>query len=126
MIVAEDDVVLRALFGDALREKGLQVLSAANGLEALELYRKSADKIWLVITDVIMPAMDGVTAAVEMRKVDTNVHFLFMSGHDLESMKGAGVNIQNIPDSDFYQKPFAFKDIVDSIRVEGAPQPLWE
>jgi CheY-like chemotaxis protein len=76
-------VVALFLFGDALREKGLHVLSAANGLEALELYRENADKVWLVVTDVIMPGMDGLTAAVEMQKIDKNVFFLFMSGHVL-------------------------------------------
>ena len=125
VIVAEDDVVLRSLFGDALREKGLHVLSAANGLEALELYRENADRIRLVVTDVIMPGMDGLTAAVEMRKIDKNVYFLFMSGHDPQAIEEAGFSMDDIPDSDFYQKPFAFNDMIGRIRMPGAPHP-WE
>ncbi len=125
VMVVEDDVVLRSLFSDALREKGLQVLPAANGLEALELYRENADKVWLVVTDVIMPGMDGLTAAVEMRKIDKNVFFLFMSGHDPQTIEKAGFNMEDIPNSDFYQKPFAFRDMISRIRMLGAPQP-WE
>ena len=125
VIVAEDDLVLQSLFSDVLREKGLHVLSAANGLEALELYRENADKIWLVITDIIMPGMDGLTAAVEMRKTDKNVFFLFMSGHDPQALEEAGVNIEDIPDSDFYQKPFAFKDMIDRIQMPATAHP-WE
>jgi CheY-like chemotaxis protein len=125
VIVAEDDVVLRSLFSEALREKGLQVLSAANGLEALELYRENADKIWLVVTDVIMPGMDGLTAAVEMRKIDKNVFFLFMSGHDLQVIEKTGFTMEDIPNSDFYQKPFAFRDMISRIQMLGAPQQ-WE
>ena len=125
VIIAEDDLVLQSLFSDALREKGLHVLSAANGLEALELYRENADKILLVITDIIMPGMDGLTAAVEMRKTDKNVFFLFMSGHDPQALEEAGVNIEDIPNSDFYQKPFAFTDMIGRIRMPGTPHP-WE
>lgn len=125
VIVAEDDLVLRSLFSDVLREKDLHVLSAANGLEALELYRENADKILLVITDIIMPGMDGLTAAVEMRKTDKNVFFLFMSGHDPQALEEAGVNIEDIPNSDFYQKPFAFTDMIGRIRMPGTPHP-WE
>jgi len=117
VLVAEDDIVLRSLFSDALREKGLHVFSASNGLEALELYRENADKIRLVITDVMMPGMDGLTAAIEMRKIDENVFFLFMSGYDLQEIEEAGLNIENVPDSNFYQKPFVFRDIIDGIRI---------
>ena len=124
VLVAEDDVILRSLFSDALREKSLHVLSAANGLEALQLYRENADKIWLVITDVMMPAMDGLTAAVEMRKIDKNVYFLFMSGHDPQAIEEAVFSIGDVPDSTFYQKPSAFRDIIDRIRM--VPPHPWE
>ncbi len=124
VLLAEDDMVLRFLFSDALREKGLYVLSAANGLEALELYRENADSIRLVITDIMMPGMDGLTAAAEMRKIDKNLLFLFMSGHDPRAIAEAGLNIEDISDSNFYQKPFAFTDIIGRIRV-AAPYP-WE
>lgn len=124
VLVAEDDVILRSLFSDALREKSLHVLSAANGLEALQLYRENAEKIWLVITDVMMPRMDGLTAAVEMRKINKNVCFLFMSGHDPQAIEEAVFNIDDVPNSDFYQKPSAFRDIIDRIRV--VPPHPWE
>ena len=124
VLVAVDDMVLRFLFGDALRGKGLRVLSAPNGLEALELYRENAGKIRLVITDVMLPVMDGLTAAVEMRKIDKNVFFMFISGHDLQMIEEAGLNIEDVPDSNFYQKPFAFRDIIGGIRIV-APHP-WE
>jgi CheY-like chemotaxis protein len=117
VLVADDDTVLRFLFGDALKGKGLRVFSAPNGLEALELYRENADKIWMVISDVMMPGMDGLTAAVEMRKIDKNVFFMFMSGHDPQEIKEAGLNIEDVPDSNFYQKPFAFRDIIGRIRI---------
>jgi CheY-like chemotaxis protein len=117
VIVAEDDEALRSLFGEALRGKGLQVLPAANGIEAVELYRENADKVWLVVADVIMPGMDGLSAAIEMRKIDDNVFFLFMSGSDPQQIGKTGVNIEDIPNADFFMKPFAFSDMTRRIRM---------
>ena len=121
VIVAEDDEVLRSLFGEALREKGFQVLPAANGLEALELYRENADKVWLVVTDVMMPGMDGLSAAIEMRRIDDNVFFLFMSGYDPQRIGENGITIKNIPNSDFFLKPFTFSDVISRIRILSSP-----
>lgn len=123
VIVAEDDAVLRLLFCEALTEKGLQVLPAANGLEALELYRKNADRIWLVIADIIMPGIDGLTAAVEMRKINDEVYFLFMSGLDFRHIGLKSIKIEDIPNSNFFLKPFAFKDVINRIQTLKTPHP---
>jgi len=120
VIVAEDDEALRFLLGEALSQEGFEVLPAANGREALELYRRNADKVILaIVDDVCMPEMDGVTAAIEMRKIDANVFFLFISGYDCEHLKEKGVSLESIPDADFLPKPFTFKDMMSRIRVLG-------
>ena len=119
VIVAEDDTAFRFLLGEALREEGFEVLSAANGSEALELYRKNAEKVSLAILDVTMPDMDGLTAATEMRKVDDNVFFLFTSGYEREHLKERGINMEDIPNADFLFKPFTFKDMIDRMRRLG-------
>ena len=62
-----------------------------------------------------MPRMDGLTAAVEMRKIEDNVSFLFMSGHGSERIKEIGISLEDIPNSAFLQKPFAFKDMMNMI-----------
>jgi CheY-like chemotaxis protein len=109
VIVAEDDVAFRFLLGEALREEGFEILSATNGTEALELYRKNTRNIALAIVDVTMPGMDGITAATEMRKVDDNVFFLFINGYERERLKERGINMEDIPNADFLFKPFKFK-----------------
>jgi CheY-like chemotaxis protein len=119
VIVAEDDETLRFLLGEALSQEGFEVLPAANGREALDLYRRNADKVSLAIVDVCMPEMDGVTAAIEMRKIDANVFFLFMSGYDCEHLKEQGFSLESIPNADFLPKPFAFKDMMGRIRMLG-------
>ena len=119
IIVVDDDETLRLLLSETLSEEGFEVLVAADGLEALELYRGSADEISLVVADVIMPKMDGLTAAIEMRKIDDNVVFLFMSGCDAERIRAIGVNIEDIPNSCFFPKPFGFGDMISKIRKLG-------
>jgi two-component system cell cycle sensor histidine kinase/response regulator CckA len=122
VLVAEDDAAFRFLLSEALSEEGFEVLSAANGVEALELYRKNADNINLVVADVIMPGMDGLTAAVEMRKIDDNVFFLFMSGYGPERIREIGINVEDIPNAAFLRKPFAFKDMMSRIRMLVPPR----
>jgi two-component system, cell cycle sensor histidine kinase and response regulator CckA len=121
VLVAEDDAAFRFLLSEALSEEGFEVLTAANGVEALELYRMNADKINLVIADVVMPVMDGLTAAIEMRKIHDNVFFLFMSGYGPERIREIGINMEDIPNAAFLEKPFAFKDMISRIRMLVPP-----
>jgi DNA-binding response OmpR family regulator len=118
-IVAEDDAAFRFLLGEALIDEGFEVFSAANGTEALELYRKNTQNVSLAIVDITLPGMDGLTAATEMRKIDDNIFFLFISGYDRERLKEIGINMEDIPNSDFLWKPFAFKDMIRRIRMSG-------
>jgi two-component system, cell cycle sensor histidine kinase and response regulator CckA len=120
VIVADDDEALRMLLSETLSEEGFEVLLAADGLEALELYQKNADTISLVVADIIMPRMDGLTAAIEMRKIDENVAFLFMSGCDPERIRAIGISIEEIPNSCFFPKPFGFEEMVNEIRKPGS------
>lgn len=122
VLVAEDDTAFRFILSEALNEAGFEVLPAANGVEALELYRKNADKVNLVVADITMPGMDGLTAAVEMRKIDDNVFFLFMSGYEPERIKEIGINMEDIPNAAFLRKPFAFKDMINMIRSLRPPR----
>jgi DNA-binding response OmpR family regulator len=120
VMVVEDDAALRWMLGQALAKDGFEVLSAENGLEALQLYRENTGKIWLVLADVFMPEMDGLTAAIEMRKIDDDVCFIFMSGYDSERIDRIGIKMGDVPRSEFFRKPFAFRDMTNKIKaLEG-------
>jgi len=119
VIVVDDDETLRLLLQETLNEEGFEVLLAADGEEALKLYRESEGNVSVVVSDIVMPRMDGLTAALEMRKIDENVTFLFMSGCDSERIKAIGINIEDIPNSCFFPKPFGFEDMVSRIRMLG-------
>ena len=116
-MVVEDDAAFRWLLGEALRYEGFEVLIAANGIEALQLYRENSDNVWLVVADIVMPEMDGLTTATEMRKIDDNVFFIFMSGYDSEWIDRIGIKMEDIPNSGFFRKPFAFREMTSRIRT---------
>jgi DNA-binding response OmpR family regulator len=117
VMVAEDDGAFRWLLSETLRNAGFGVLTAEDGIEALRLFRENAGTVWLVIADIFMPGMDGLTAAIEMRKIDDKVFFIFMSGYDSERIDRIGIRMEDIPRSDFFRKPFAFRDMTSRIRT---------
>lgn len=116
-MVVDDDTALRGMLSQVLSYNGFEVLSAANGIEALQLYRENTGKVWLVVADIMMPEMDGLTAATEMRKIDDNVYFIFMSGYDAGRIDEIGIKMEDIPRAEFFRKPFAFKDMVSRMRT---------
>jgi two-component system, cell cycle sensor histidine kinase and response regulator CckA len=117
VMVVEDDEVLQWLLSGALNREGFKVLNAANGVDALQLFRENAGKVWLVVSDIFMPMMDGLTAATEMLKIDDNVFFIFMSGYDSEHIDKIGIKLADIPRSDFFRKPFDLIDIVNRMKA---------
>jgi two-component system, cell cycle sensor histidine kinase and response regulator CckA len=117
VMVVEDDATLRWLLAEALRFEGFEVLIAANGIEALQLYRENSDRVWLVVADIAMPEMDGMTIATEMRKIDDHVFFIFMSGYDSEWIDRIGTKMADIPNSSFFRKPFTFREMTNRIRM---------
>lgn len=117
IMIAEDDRAFRWLLSETLRSAGFEVLTAEDGMEALQLFRENTGKVWLVIADIYMPGMDGLTAATEMRKIDDKVFFIFMSGYDSERIDRIGIRMEDIPRSDFFRKPFSFRDMTSRIRT---------
>ena len=82
LLVDDDDVSL--LFADeVLRKAGYDVVTAMNGEEALNLYKQDEKNIDLVLTDIIMPKMNGLELAEELRMLKPDVNVILMSGHVL-------------------------------------------
>jgi two-component system cell cycle sensor histidine kinase/response regulator CckA len=116
VLVAEDDAALLSILSEAIRDQGFEVVTATNGVEALDAYREYSDRIRIVVADVVMPEMDGLTAAVEMRKINPYLCFIFISGYGPERINEIGITIEDIPSSVFFRKPFAFKDVIAMVR----------
>jgi CheY-like chemotaxis protein len=112
ILLAEDNPGMRQVGREILEDLGYRVLAAANGREALEIYRL-AEKVDLVLTDVVMPQMGGVALVRELRKIDPRVKAVAATGYvlakDLEGLKKEGI-------TDIIHKPFDLDVLARVIR----------
>jgi CheY-like chemotaxis protein len=113
VLVVEDEDAVRNLIREILTKLGYNVLVSGNPAGALSLCERYAGQIDLLMTDFIMPEMDGHELALRVlaRRPDTRV--LYMSGYAKESFARRGVKL---PGSAFIAKPFTTKLLADRIR----------
>jgi signal transduction histidine kinase/FixJ family two-component response regulator len=113
VLVAEDEEIVRQLVCDVLEEQGYQVLCAADGKIALEMAAKFDGLIDLLITDVIMPQMNGQELAIKLSKSRPDMKVLFVSGYSDNDIGDHGVLDSSI---DLLQKPFTPHSLRTKIR----------
>ncbi len=113
ILLCEDDENVRQLSREILESKGYRVIAAADGREAIDLARKTGGGIDLLVTDVIMPGMNGRTLAERMKESLPGLKVLFMSGHTYDVIVDQG-----ILDSGFnlLMKPFTRPELLESVR----------
>jgi two-component system, cell cycle sensor histidine kinase and response regulator CckA len=104
VLVVEDDDAVRQFTEAVLLAAGYQVLSAAHGDDALTLARTHAGPVHLLITDVVMPVLDGHALASRFRRLHPEAHVLFTSGYTPEAVSRRGITI---PAAQFIQKPYS-------------------
>ncbi|MBM4440153.1 MAG: GAF domain-containing protein [Candidatus Rokubacteria bacterium] len=116
VLVCEDEPDLRELAREVLQELGYQVLEAGDGKQALEVSARHAGPIHLLVTDVVMPRMNGSELATRLVR-ERPLRVLYMSGYTETSMAGGGPT----PGARFLQKPFspvvlarAVREVLDS------------
>jgi CheY-like chemotaxis protein len=85
VLLVEDEVLLRDMLARALRAFGYQVLVAADGIEALEIFEREQDRIALVVLDLIMPKMGGKEAFARLRQLRPELRAVLMSGYAPEA-----------------------------------------
>jgi len=88
-MVIEDEDVVRSFAARALKRQGYEVLEASTGVEALEVMDKNAGRIDIVVSDVIMPEMDGQTLLKELRKTNPTLKIIFVSGYPNDAFKAS-------------------------------------
>ncbi|MBI4418124.1 MAG: PAS domain S-box protein [Ignavibacteriales bacterium] len=114
LLVVEDEEILRELVKTVLLEKGYTVLTAGDGEEALDIYRKNPQHIDLVVSDMGLPRLAGYDLFQELKSISPDVKVILASGYlepDIrsEALK-AGVK-------DFIQKPYFPEEILQRIRM---------
>ncbi|HEY5226655.1 MAG TPA: ATP-binding protein [Methylovirgula sp.] len=118
ILLVEDEEAVRAFGARALSARGYTVLEAATGYEALEVVEANPGKIDLIISDVVMPEMDGPTMFGELRKRGVTAKVIFVSGYAEEAFA------KNLPEGEefgFLPKPFALKQLIETVKAAIAP-----
>mgnify|MGYP006287559887 CR=1 FL=1 len=113
ILVAEDDKIVRNLAQTILEREGYTVLTARNGVEALEIFKKDPEKIDLAVLDVIMPQLGGHEAFVEMQKKRQELKALFASGYSENAIHTDFVLKEGLT---LIQKPYSRKNLLRTIR----------
>ena len=114
ILLVEDEEGLRALNARGLTSRGYTVLQAGNGVEAIDVLEKTGGKIDLVVSDVVMPEMDGPTLLRELRARDPGLKIIFVSGYAEDAFqKHMPADGQQF---DFLPKPFTLKQLVAKVK----------
>lgn len=113
VLFAEDEDLLRELGGTVLERFGYQVLTARDGLEALEIYVREKDRISVVVLDLTMPRLSGKEAFRRLRALDPEARVIFTSGY-VDELK-AVADLEGIQSC--IKKPYRPEDLVRAVRA---------
>jgi two-component system cell cycle sensor histidine kinase/response regulator CckA len=113
ILLVEDEEGLRSLNARGLRSRGYSVIEASNGIEAMEALEEKNGAVDLVVSDVVMPEMDGPTLLKEMRGRNPNLKIIFVSGYAEEAFE------KSLPENEqfaFLAKPFALSALIAKVK----------
>lgn len=113
ILLVEDEEGLRSLNARGLRSRGYSVIEASNGIEAMEALDQKNGAVDLVVSDVVMPEMDGPTLLKAMRARNPDLKIIFVSGYAEEAFE------KSLPENEqfaFLPKPFALSALVAKVK----------
>jgi two-component system cell cycle sensor histidine kinase/response regulator CckA len=114
ILLVEDEEGLRQLNARGLASRGYTVIEAGNGIEAIEMLEESDGEVDLVVSDVVMPEMDGPTLLRELRRRNPGLKIIFVSGYAEDAFQ------KHLPaDGEqfmFLAKPFTLKQLVNAVK----------
>ena len=113
VLLVDDEEVILEVGNDLLEAMGYRVLTAKDGKEAIEVYRKNRDDIDIVVLDMVMPNMGGGEAYDRMKEINPDIRVLLSSGFSID---GEGSEILERGCNGFIQKPFRINDLSEKIR----------
>lgn len=113
ILVVEDEPPHRMLLKSIFENAGYKVLTAKDGIEAIDVYRRQADTVDLVVCDMALPSLGGWTVYLSLKEIDPGVKMILTSGYLDEQVKSSfvagGVK-------DFIAKPYAAETLLQSVR----------
>jgi signal transduction histidine kinase/ActR/RegA family two-component response regulator len=126
ILVVEDEVAVRELACVALRKRGYRVLDAANGPDAIEVWKNSPSQIDLLLTDMVMPnGMSGGELAKDLMARNPNLKIIYTSGYSPDILKQDSILAQGI---NFLPKPYDLPALLKAVRLclDGGKLPQYE
>jgi two-component system cell cycle sensor histidine kinase/response regulator CckA len=118
ILLVEDEEGLRSLNARGLRSRGYSVIEASNGIEAMEALAQKNGAVDLVVSDVVMPEMDGPTLLKTMRDRNPDLKIIFVSGYAEDAFE------KSLPENQqfaFLPKPFTLSQLVAAVKETMAP-----
>jgi two-component system cell cycle sensor histidine kinase/response regulator CckA len=113
ILLVEDEEAVRSFAARALASRGYTVHEATSGVEALEIMRETGGTIDLVVSDVVMPELDGPSLLRELRKERPDLKIIFVSGYAEDAFA------RNLPEGEtfnFLPKPFSLKQLATAVK----------
>jgi CheY-like chemotaxis protein len=112
ILIVDDQEALRALLARLLVREGFDPVEAADGQQAVELFKSQSPLV--VVSDIMMPRMDGLALLNEIKRIDRNATVILMTGQGnedmlLKALRGGATN--------FFKKPFNVRELIDEIRT---------
>ncbi|MEM7190461.1 MAG: ATP-binding protein [Pseudomonadota bacterium] len=113
VMLVEDEAPVRSFASRALKLRGYKVIEAESAEDAMDLLNDGLDEIDVLVSDVVMPGMDGPTFASKARQLRPNLKVIFISGYAEDSFR------RNLSDTDFMflSKPFSLNELTAKVKV---------
>ena len=113
ILLVEDEEAVRAFAARALTSRGYKVFEAASGIDALEVMKGADVTVDLVVSDVVMPELDGPSLMRELRKTHPDLKIIFISGYAEDAFRK---NLPQGEDFHFLPKPFSLKQLAVAVK----------
>lgn len=115
ILIVDDEPEVRAVARDMLKAEGYTTLDTGDPTLALRIARTEPQPIHLLLTDVVMPVMNGRELAEQMRTISPETKILYMSAYSTETVEDYGIQIT--PGEPFVIKPFTMEHLVSAVRA---------
>jgi len=113
ILLVDDEKMVLEVSSRLLQKLGYEVLTAENGMEAVQTYQSYRSRIGCIILDMIMPVQNGGQTYDRLKQIDPGIKVLLSSGYSLDSQ---AKEIMNRGCNGFIQKPFTIKELSEKVR----------
>ncbi|MEM0990737.1 MAG: ATP-binding protein [Pseudomonadota bacterium] len=119
VMLVEDEAPVRSFASRALKLRGYRVIEAESAEAAMELLEDGAEDVEVLVSDVVMPGMDGPTFATKARALRPELRVVFISGYAEDSFR------RNLKDNDFLflSKPFSLNELTATVKIAMSEAP---